>query len=67
MGRFQSSKGNPEISFEQISKSDFELIRKSHKWVELKEGKVESVTRKRILFFIGAILSLLLLSWPIRR
>ncbi len=64
---YKSSKGNPEISFEEINKADFKQRKKNYKWTELGEGKAENVIIKRFLFFIATIVSLLLLLWYLIR
>ncbi len=63
----KNKKGNPEISFKDLSNSDFEEIKNNYQWVELDEEKGNKIRFYRALSFVGAVLSLLLLLWHLIR
>ncbi len=64
---YKSKKGNPQISFKDLSNSDFEKIKDNYQWVELDEEKGNKIRFYRALSFVGAVLSLLLLLWHLIR
>ncbi len=55
---YKSKKGNPEISFKDLSISDFEQIKDKYQWFEVDEEKANTVRFMKFLFIIGALLSL---------
>jgi len=65
--KYKNKKGNPEISFKDLSNSDFEKIKGEYHWVELDEEKGNEIRFYRTLSFMGAILSLILLLWHLIR
>ena len=58
---YKSKKGNPEISFKDLSNSDFEQVKDKYQWFEVDKEKGYSIDRTKFLFMLGALLSLLLL------
>lgn len=60
---YKSKKGNPEISFKEVSNSDFEQIKDKFKWIEIDNKKVYAVDRKYFLSILMALLSLIILVW----
>lgn len=68
----KSKKGNPEISFKELSSSDFEQIKEKHYWVDLDIEKAGKFRLYRTLSFIGVLLSLFFIvktffSRPLKR
>mgnify|MGYP003649532492 CR=1 FL=1 len=61
----KSDNGSPEISFEDMSETKFEQVKDKYRWTDLVEGSATEITMKRLLFFTGAIISLLLLLWQL--
>lgn len=61
--RYKNSKGNPEISFEELSKPEFEKTKGSYRWVDLDEREIRSLYLKKLLASTGVITSLFLLIW----
>ncbi len=59
--KYKSKKGNPEISFKDLSNSDFEQVKEKYNWVVFNHEETQNVTFKRFLSAIGALFSLLLL------
>ncbi|MFV0290630.1 MAG: hypothetical protein ACK5IJ_07000 [Mangrovibacterium sp.] len=61
--KYKSKKGNPEISFKDLSNSDFEKVKDKYSWVLFNNEEAQKVTFKRFLSFLGALLSLILIVW----
>lgn len=59
--KYKSKKGNPEISFKDLSNSDFEQVKGKYNWVVFNHEEAQKVTFKRFLSAIGALFSFLLL------
>jgi len=55
---YKSKKGNPEISFKDLSNSNFEQVKEKYNWVVFNHEEARRVTFKRFLSAIGALLSL---------
>lgn len=55
---YKSKKGNPEISFKDLSISDFEQIKDKYQWFEVDEEKANTIRFMKFSFIIGALLSL---------
>lgn len=55
---YKSEKGNPEISFKDLSISDFEQIKDKYQWFEVDEEKANTIRFMKFLFIIGALTSL---------
>jgi hypothetical protein len=60
---YKSKKGNPEISFKDLSNRDLEQIKAKYNWVVFNQEEAQKVTFKRFLSAIGALLSLILIIW----
>jgi len=60
---YKSKKGNPEISFKDLSNSDFENVKDKYNWVMFNHEEARKVTFKRFLSFLGALLSLIIIVW----
>lgn len=58
---YKSEKGNPEISFKDLSNSDFEQVKDKYQWYEVSKEKYYAVDRNKFLSILGALLSLVLL------
>lgn len=58
---YKSKKGNPEISFKDLSNKDFEQVKDKYQWFEIDEEKANTVRFMKFVFMIGALLSLFLL------
>lgn len=58
---YKSKNGNPEISFKDLSDTDFEQVKSKYQWYEVGKEKFYAVERNKFLSMIGALLSLLLL------
>lgn len=54
---YNSKKGNPEISFRDLSQDDYQLIRENYQWIEIEEGNVKDIKRKKAISLIGVLLS----------
>lgn len=65
--KYKNNKGNPEISFEDMSKTKFEQVKKIYNWVDLNEEELIKTRRYKTLSLTGAIISLLLLLWQLIR
>lgn len=61
--KYKSKKGNPEISFKDLSDSDFEKVKDKYQWFDIDKEKVYAVDRNKFLFILGALLSLILIVW----
>lgn len=61
--RYKSQKDNPEISFKDLSNSDYEQVKEKYNWVVFSHEEAQKVTFKRFLSFLGALLSLILIVW----
>jgi hypothetical protein len=55
---YKSKKGNPEISFKDLSNGDFEQIKNNYKWIDIDEEKANTIRFMKFLFMLGAVLSL---------
>jgi len=58
---YKSKKGNPEISFKDLSTNDFEQVKDKYQWFEIDEEKADAIWRMKFLFMLGTLLSLLFL------
>jgi hypothetical protein len=58
---YKSKKGNPEISFKDLSNSDFERVKDKYRWFEVDKEKGYAIDRNKFLSMIGALLSLSML------
>ncbi len=61
--KYKSKKGNPQISFKDLSESDFEQIKSRYQWLEVDKEKYYAISRNKFLSMIGALLSLILFVW----
>ncbi|MBK7341201.1 MAG: hypothetical protein IPJ64_00505 [Saprospiraceae bacterium] len=61
--KYKSKKGNPEISFKDLSNSDFEKVKDKYNWIVFSHEEAQKVTFKRFLSFIGTLLSLVFIVW----
>jgi hypothetical protein len=61
--KYKSKKGNPQISFKDLSESDFEQIKSRYQWSEVGKEKYYAISRNKFLSMIGALLSLILFVW----
>lgn len=55
---YKSKKGNPAISFKDISNSDFDQIKDKYQWFDIDKEKVYAVDRNKFLSMLGVVLSL---------
>jgi hypothetical protein len=53
-----SKKGNPEISFKDLSNSKFEQTKNNYQWVDVDKEKANNFRFMKFIFMIGALLSL---------
>jgi hypothetical protein len=60
---YKSKKGNPEISFKDLSNTDFEQMKSRYQWSEVGKEKYYAISRNKFLSMIGALLSLILFVW----
>ena len=60
---YKSKKGNPEISFKDLSNSDFEKVKDKYQWFEVDEEKANTIRFMKFLFIVGALLSLIFIIW----
>ena len=60
--KYKNQKGNPEISFKDLSNNDFEQVKDKYKWFEVNKEKGYAVDRNKFLFAIGALLSLFFIA-----
>jgi hypothetical protein len=60
---YKSKKGNPEISFKDLSNNDYEQVKGKYNWVVFSHEEAQKATFKRFLSFLGALLSLILIVW----
>ena len=60
---YKSKKGNPEISFKDLSNSDFEQVKDKYQWVEINKEKGYAVDRNKFLSMLGAVFSLFFIIW----
>ena len=58
---YKSEKGNPKISFKDLSNSDFEQVKDKYQWFEVDKEKGYAVNRSKFLFMLGALFSFILL------
>lgn len=61
--KYKSKKGNPKISFKNLSNSDFKQIKDKYQWFEVDKEKGYAVDRNKFLSAIGALLSLVFIVW----
>lgn len=57
--KYKSKKGNPEISFKDLSNSDFEQVKVKYQWFEVDKEKGYAIDRYKVLSMLGALLSLI--------
>lgn len=62
---YKSKKGNPEISFMDLSNSDFEKVKDKYNWVVFDDEKARNITLKRFISAIGVFLSLVFIVWTL--
>lgn len=62
---YKSKNGNPEISFKDLSNSDFEQEKDKYNWFEVDKEKYYAVDRNKFAFMLGALLSLIFIAWRI--
>jgi len=60
---YKSKKGNPEISFKDLSNSDFEQVKDKYQWVEINKEKGYAIDRNKFLSMLGAVFSLFFIIW----
>ena len=60
---YKSKKGNPEISFKDLSNNDFEQVKDKYQWFEVDKEKGYAVDRNKYLSMLGALLSLIYIVW----
>jgi len=60
---YKSKKGNPEISFKDLSNSDFEQVKDKYQWFDIDKEKVYAVDRNKFLSMLGVLLSLIFVVW----
>ncbi|MDT3740866.1 MAG: hypothetical protein RO257_15360 [Candidatus Kapabacteria bacterium] len=58
---YKSKKGNPEISFRDLSNNDFAQVKDTYQWIEIDEEKANMIRFIKMLSLLGLIVSLLLL------
>ncbi len=63
---YNSSKGNPEISFKVIKETDFKQLVENYTWFNLNKDKVDKIRFYRTLVLLSVILILVLL-WQLIR
>jgi hypothetical protein len=61
--KYRSKKGNPLISFKDLSESDFEQVKSKYEWLDVGKEKYHAIESNKFLFMIGALLSLILFVW----
>ena len=64
---YNSNKGNPEISFEDMEDVNFQQVKEHYQWTDIDEEKGDKIRLYRTLSFIGIIVSLLLILREIFR
>ena len=60
---YKSKNGNPEISFKDLSNSDFEQVKDKYQWFEIDKEKGYALDGNKFLSMLGALLSLVLIIW----
>lgn len=60
---YKSKKGNPEISFKDLSNYDFEQLNVKYQWFEVNKEKYYALDRNKFLSMLGTILSFVLVVW----
>ena len=60
---YKSKKGNPSISFKDLSNSGFEQAKDKYQWFEVDKEKVYAVDSNKFLSMLGALLSLIIIVW----
>lgn len=60
---YKSKKGNPSISFKDLSISDFEKVKDKYQWFDIDKEKVYSVDRNKFLSMFGFFLSFVFVVW----
>jgi hypothetical protein len=61
--KYKSKKGNTQISFKDLTSSDFEQVKNKYQWYEVSKEKYYAVDRNKFLSMLGALLSLGLIVW----
>ncbi|MFT6111769.1 MAG: hypothetical protein ACJAXV_000548 [Bacteroidia bacterium] len=56
--KYKNKKGNPEISFKDLSNNDFEQVKSKYKWFEVDKEKGYAVDGNKFLFMLGALFSM---------
>lgn len=59
--KYKNNKGNPEISFKDLSHSDFDKIKNSYKWFEVRKNISGKLKFIKLFLFIGILFSLFFL------
>jgi hypothetical protein len=54
---YKNKKGNPEISFKDISYEKFEQLKDNYRWVAIEDEKINEISRMKSLLMLGALLS----------
>lgn len=62
---YKSKKGNPEISFKDLSNRDFEHVKDKYKWFEVDKKTYHAIDNNKVLFMLGALLSLIFIFWSL--
>lgn len=62
---YKNSKGNAEISFEDVTEKYFQQVKGNYNWTDLREGKAGQVNMKRLISFAGIIISGFFLLWQL--
>jgi hypothetical protein len=60
---YKSKKGNPEISFKDLSNTDFEQVKSKYQWYEVSKEKYYAVDKNKFLSMLGVFLSLVFVVW----
>lgn len=63
--KYKSKNGNPVLSFKDLSNNDFEHVKEKYSWVVFNHKEAQSVTFKRFLAALGALISLIFIVWRI--
>ena len=64
---YRSKRGSPEISFRDLSNSDFEKIKIDYQWFVVSREKADTVMRIKFVSLIGAAVSLIFFIGTILR
>jgi hypothetical protein len=60
---YKSKKGNPEISFKDLSNSDFEKVKDKYQWFEVDKETYYAIDGYKFLSMLGVFLSLVFVVW----